>query len=100
MSLIDLIIDESNVLEDLKLRAKLRFLRNSTCKITGEYIGGKDDFYIHWIIPKEHGGTDDINNLMILHSSFKAILNDENKADYYKDNKNYLNLLKALSKYK
>lgn len=91
---------ESNVFEDLKLRAKLRFLRNSTCEITGEYIGGKDDFYIHWIIPKEHGSTDDINNLIILHSSFKAILNDKNKADYYKDNKNYQNLLKAFSKYK
>ncbi|MDX8337532.1 HNH endonuclease signature motif containing protein, partial [Candidatus Cetobacterium colombiensis] len=91
---------ESNIFEDLKLRAKLRFLRNSTCEITGEYIGGKDDFYIHWIIPKEHGGTDDVSNLMILHSSFKAILKDENKADYYKDNKNYQNLLKTLSKYK
>ncbi|MGL5623425.1 HNH endonuclease, partial [Cetobacterium sp.] len=63
-------------------------------------IGGRDDFYVHWIIPKEHGGTDDIENLMILHSSFKRILTMENKEDYYKDNENYQKLLETLSKYK
>ncbi|MGL5803048.1 MAG: group II intron reverse transcriptase/maturase [Cetobacterium sp.] len=88
------------IIDDDAQRAKLRYLRNSTCEITGEYIGGRDDFYVHWIIPKEHGGTDDIENLMILHSSFKRILTMENKEDYYKDNENYQKLLETLSKYK
>lgn len=93
-------VELESIVNDLQLRAKLRYMRNSSCEITGEYIGGRDDFYVHWIIPKEHGGTDDIENLMILHSSFKTILNSENKEEYYKDNENYQKLLETLSKYK
>lgn len=93
-------VELDSVADDLQLRAKLRHMRNSICDITGEYIGGRDDFYVHWIIPKEYGGTDNIENLMILHSSFKTILNSENKEDYYKDNENYQKLLETLSKYK
>ena len=93
-------VELDSVADDLQLRAKLRHMRNSICDITGEYIGGRDDFYVHWIIPKEYGGIDDIENLMILHSSFKTILNSENKEDYYKDNENYQKLLETLSKYK
>lgn len=93
-------VELDSVADDLQLRSKLRHMRNSICDITGEYIGGRDDFYVHWIIPKKHGGTDNIENLMILHSSFKTILNSENKEDYYKDNENYQKLLETLSKYK
>ena len=93
-------VELDSVVDDLQLRAKLRHMRNSICDITGEYIGGRDDFYVHWIIPKEYEGTDTVENLMILHSSFKTILNSENKEDYYKDNENYQKLLETLSKYK
>ena len=86
--------------DDSRLRAILRFKRNSVCEVTGEYIKNEDNVYVHWITPKEHGGTDDISNLMLLKSSFKILLKDENRSNYYKNNENYQNILKTLSKYK
>ena|GEM_PF-6267641 len=64
----------------------MRFQRNSTCEVTGKYITGNDNFHVHRIIPKEHGGSDDLENLMLLDSSFKTLLEIENREDYYKDN--------------
>lgn len=52
--------------ESEKTRAMLRHARDSKCEVTGEYIKGKDNFYVHWIIPKEEGGTESLDNLMLL----------------------------------
>ena len=87
-------------IEDTQIRAILRVQRNSICEVTGKYIGGNDNFYVHRIIPKEFGGSDEFHNLMFLDSSFKNLLKSENKEDYYKDNDNYQKILKTLSKYK
>ncbi|MGL4946110.1 MAG: group II intron reverse transcriptase/maturase [Cetobacterium sp.] len=91
---------EIKEIEDPQITAILRVARNSTCEVTGEYITGNDNFYVHRLVPKEHGGSDDLNNLMLLDSSFKALLKSENREDYYKDNENYVRILKTLSKYK
>ena len=87
-------------IENPQIRAILRFQRNSTCEVTGKYIEGNDNFYVHRLVPKEHGGSDDLENLMLLNSSFKTLLKSENREDYYKDNENYARILKTLSKYK
>ncbi|MGL5055773.1 MAG: hypothetical protein ACRC6A_00115 [Fusobacteriaceae bacterium] len=91
---------EINEIEDSRIRAILRVERNSTCEVTGEYIKGNNNFYIHRIVPEEHGGSDGLDNLMLLHSSFKTLLKSRNREDYYKDNENYARILKTLSKYK
>ncbi|MGL5936343.1 MAG: reverse transcriptase domain-containing protein, partial [Cetobacterium sp.] len=91
---------EMNEIEDPQIRAILRSQRNSTCEVTGEYIKGNNNFYVHRMVPKEHGGSDDLENLMLLDSSFKTLLKSENREDYYKDNENYARILKTLSKYK
>ncbi|MGL5918479.1 MAG: HNH endonuclease signature motif containing protein [Cetobacterium sp.] len=91
---------EINEIEDPQIRAILRVERNSTCEVTGEYIKGNNNFYVHRIVPKEHGGSDDLDNLMLLESSFKTLLKSKNREDYYKDNENYAKILKTLSKYK
>ena len=87
-------------IEDPQIREILRFQRNSTCEVTGKYIAGNDNFYVHRLVPKEHGGSDDLENLMLLDSSFKTLLKSESREDYYKDNENYAKILKTLSKYK
>ncbi|MGL4358157.1 MAG: group II intron reverse transcriptase/maturase [Cetobacterium sp.] len=87
-------------IEDPQIRAILRVARNSTCEVTGKYIAGNDNFYVHRLVPKEHGGSDDLDNLMLLDSSFKTLLKSKNREDYYKDNENYARILKTLSKYK
>ncbi|MGL6099622.1 MAG: hypothetical protein ACRC0G_08340 [Fusobacteriaceae bacterium] len=51
-------------------------------------------------ITQEHGGRDDLDNLMLLDFSFKTLLKSENREQYYKDNENYARILKTLSKYK
>ncbi|MGL5057113.1 MAG: HNH endonuclease signature motif containing protein [Fusobacteriaceae bacterium] len=91
---------EINEIEDPQIRAILRVARNSTCEVTGEYINGNNNFYVHRLVPKEHGGSDDLENLMLLDSSFKTLLKSSNREDYYKDNENYVRILKTLSKYK
>lgn len=91
---------EINEIEDPQIRAILRLQRNSTCEVTGKYIAGNDNFYVHRLVSKEHGGSDDLENLMLLDSSFKTLLKSENREDYYKDNENYARILKTLSKYK
>ena len=91
---------EINEIENPQIRAILRLQRNSTCEVTGKYIAGNDNFYVHRLVPREHGGSDDLENLMLLDSSFKALLESENREDYYKDNENYARILKTLSKYK
>ncbi|MGL5989671.1 hypothetical protein [Cetobacterium sp.] len=78
----------------------MRVKRNSTCEVTGEYIKGNDNFYVRRLVPKEHGGSDDLENLMLLDSSFKTLLKSSNREDCYKDNENYAKILKTLSKYK
>lgn len=60
--------------ESEKTRAMLRHARDSKCEITGEYIKGRDDFYVHWIVPKEDGGTEDLDNLMFVKTEFKSQL--------------------------
>ncbi|MGL5903016.1 MAG: reverse transcriptase domain-containing protein, partial [Cetobacterium sp.] len=72
---------EIDEIEDLQIRAILRVERNSTCEVTGEYIKGNNNFYVHRLVPKEHGGSDDLNNLMLLDSSFKSLLKSENRED-------------------
>ena len=100
----DKIDEELNETSDLKviewekIKAKLRFLRNSTCEITREYISGQDRFYVHHIIPKEKGGTDEMENLILLKYEFKKLLNSENPNEYFPENEMYQKLLKALSK--
>ncbi|ERT65574.1 hypothetical protein HMPREF0202_02769, partial [Cetobacterium somerae ATCC BAA-474] len=91
---------EVSKIEDPQIRAILRLQRNSTCEVTGKYIAGNDNFYVHRLVPIEHGGSADLENLMLLDSSFKTLLKSENKEDYYKDNENYARILKTLSKYK
>ncbi|MGL5058147.1 MAG: HNH endonuclease signature motif containing protein [Fusobacteriaceae bacterium] len=91
---------EINEIEDPRIRAILRVERNSTCEVTGEYIKGNNNFYVYRIVPKEHGGSDELENLMLLNSSFKTLLKSTNREDYYKDNENYARILKTLSKYK
>ncbi|MGL4998967.1 MAG: group II intron reverse transcriptase/maturase [Cetobacterium sp.] len=83
-----------------KLRAILRSERNSTCEVTGNYIKGINNFYVHWLIPKEQGGTADFGNLMLLEPQFKDLLKSKDAKTYYKDNKNYQKILKTLSKNK
>ncbi|MGL5125780.1 MAG: hypothetical protein ACRC6U_07300, partial [Fusobacteriaceae bacterium] len=83
-----------------KLRAILRAERNSTCEVTGNYIKGRNNFYVHWLIPKEQGGTADLGNLMLLEPQFKDLLKSKDAKTYYKDNKNYQKILKTLSKNK
>ncbi|WP_047383565.1 HNH endonuclease, partial [Cetobacterium sp. ZWU0022] len=78
----------------------MRLQRNSTCELAGKYIAGDDNFYVHRLVPKEHEGSDDLENLMLLDSSIKALLKSENREYYYKDNENYARILKTLSKYK
>ena len=96
--------EELNETSDLKaiewekIKAKLRFLRNSTCEITKEYISGQDRFYVHHIIPKEKGGTDEMENLILLKYEFKKLLNSENPNEYFPENEMYQKLLKTLSK--
>ena len=87
-------------IEDPQIRAVLRLQRNSTCEVTGKYIAGNDNFYVHRLVPKEYGGSDDLENLMLLDSSFKTLLENENREDYYKDNEKYARILKTFSKYK
>ncbi|MGL5056519.1 MAG: hypothetical protein ACRC6A_03995 [Fusobacteriaceae bacterium] len=77
---------EINEIEDPRIRAILRVERNSTCEVTGEYIAGNNNLYIHRIVLKEHGRSDDLDNLMLLDSSFKTLLKSRNREDYYKDN--------------
>ena len=91
---------EVSKIEDPQIRAILRLQRNSTCEVTGKYIAGNDNFYVHRLVPIEHGGSDNLENLMLLDSSFKTLLKSENREDYYKDNENYARILKTLSKYK
>lgn len=78
----------------------MRLQRNSTCEVTGKYIEGNDNFYVHRSVPKEHRGSDELENLILLDSSFKTLLKSENREDYYKGNENYAKILKILSKYK
>lgn len=78
----------------------MRLQRNSTCEVTRKYIAGNDNFYVHRLVPKEHRGSDDLENLMLLDSSFKPLLKTENREDYYKENENYTRILKTFSKYK
>lgn len=87
-------------IEDPQIRAVLRLQRNLTCEVTGKYIVGNDNFYVYRLVPKEHGRSDDLENLMLLEFSFKTLLKSENREDYYKDNENYARILKTLSKYK
>ncbi len=100
----DVIDEELKETSDLKaiewekIKAKLRFLRNSTCEITKEYIGGQDRFYVHHIIPKEKGGTDEMENLILLKYEFKKLLNSENPEKYLPNNEIYQKLLKTFSK--
>lgn len=49
---------------------------------------------------KEYRGGNDLENLMLLDSSFKTLLKSENREDYYKDNQKYARILKTLAKYK
>ncbi|MGL5058234.1 MAG: HNH endonuclease signature motif containing protein, partial [Fusobacteriaceae bacterium] len=91
---------EIKEIEDPQIRAILRVARNSTCEVTGEYIKGNNNFYIHRIVPEEYCGSDDLENLMLLDLSFKTLLKSSNREDYYKDNENYVRILKTLSKYK
>ncbi|MGL4373702.1 MAG: hypothetical protein ACRC3I_12095 [Cetobacterium sp.] len=61
-------------IEDPQIRVVLIFQRNSTCEVTGKYIGENDNFYVHRLVPKEHGRSDDLENLMLLDSTFKTLL--------------------------
>lgn len=81
-----------------KIKSKLRFLRNSTCEITKEYIGGRDKFYVHHILPKEKGGTDEMDNLILLKYEFKKLLTSKNAKEYLPENQMYQKLLKTISK--
>ncbi|MGL5427935.1 MAG: hypothetical protein ACRDAS_08495, partial [Cetobacterium sp.] len=95
-----LIEKEEEQIDMEKLRAMLRMARNSICEVTGNYIKGKDDFYVHWLIPRERGGTADFENLMLLESSFKDLLKRKDAKNYYVDNENYRKILKTLSNYR
>lgn len=37
-------------IEDPQIREILRFRRNSTCEVTGKYIAGNDNFYVHRLV--------------------------------------------------
>ncbi len=49
-------------IEDPQIRAILKLQRNSTCEVTGKYIAGNDNFYVHRLVPIEHGGSDNLEN--------------------------------------
>ncbi|MGL5592729.1 MAG: hypothetical protein ACRDDH_02150 [Cetobacterium sp.] len=47
-------------IENPQVRAILRLQRNSICEVTRKYIEGNDNFYVHRLVPKEQGRSDDL----------------------------------------
>ena len=81
------------------LRAKVRYMYNSKCAVTNEYINGNNNFHIHHIIPQKNGGKDTLENLILLKPEVHRALHRKNAIEYYEGNQTYKMLLESLSKY-
>lgn len=81
------------------LRAKVRYMYNSKCAVTNEYINGNNNFHIHHIIPQKNGGKDTLENLILLKPEVHRALHSKNAIEYYEGNQTYKMLLESLSKY-
>lgn len=81
------------------LRAKVRYMYNSKCAVTNEYINGNNNFHIHHIIPQKNGGKDTLENLILLKPEVHRALHSKNAIEHYEGNQTYKMLLESLSKY-
>lgn len=82
------------------LRAEVRFKSNSKCAVTGDYISGNNRYDVHHVIPKQNGGQDVIENLVLLKPEIHRLLHSNKAHEFYKENKMYQKLLKSLSEKK
>lgn len=80
-----------------RIRAQVRYLSDSKCGVTGEYIKGNDTFDIHHIKPKAKGGSDEIQNLVLLKPEVHKKLHSKDAHKFYIGNKKYEELLVSLS---
>ncbi|MGL5099329.1 MAG: group II intron reverse transcriptase/maturase [Fusobacteriaceae bacterium] len=80
------------------LRAQVRCLNNSRCYVTNEYIKGSNNFEIHHVIPKSKGGSDGLENLVLLKPEIHKVLHSREANNYHMDNEKYKKLLESLSR--
>jgi len=81
-----------------EMRAKIMIERGSKCEVTGEYLKGNNNFYVHWLVSKEEGGKEELENLMLLKSNFKEMIQKDDASEYFINNVNYDKILKSISK--
>lgn len=55
-----------NSKEIKEIKAKIISRDGLRCKKTGKLVESSDELVIHYIVPKSKGGTDDINNLVLV----------------------------------
>ncbi|MGL5964772.1 MAG: group II intron reverse transcriptase/maturase [Fusobacteriaceae bacterium] len=81
-----------------RIRATVRHLSGSICYVTNEYINGNNTFDIHHIKPRSKGGSDAVENLVLLKPEVHKILHSKEANKFYIGNKKYEKLLESLSK--
>ncbi|XLD85064.1 HNH endonuclease signature motif containing protein (plasmid) [Cetobacterium somerae] len=63
-------------------------------------MSGNNRYDVHHIIPKQNGGQDVIENLVLLKPEIHRLLHSNKAHEFYKENRMYQKLLKSLSEKK
>lgn len=80
------------------IRAKLYHERRGKCEITGEYIK-HDNFEVHHIKPREFGGKNIENNLIIIKPNIHKELHRKEHDSNLNSNKKFVKFKEILIKY-
>lgn len=92
------LLQQSTIANDhkwAKARAEVHFHKKGKCFVSGEYLSfGKFD--VHHKIPKQFGGTDDLNNLILLKPEIHKELHKTNSAESLMLNKRFKKLKSIL----
>ncbi len=80
------------------IRATTHFNQKGKCYITNKYLN--KIFDVHHIIPKEYGGTDDYENLVMLDPYIHKELHKNKPEKYLLENQKFLRLWNKIQKFK